>query len=133
MQTNSNITIYNRYRLTNNSEDRWQRTQVQNVAWEQTHARTQFDSADLATVFIPMARGTNYLAPRVWQALSTKTGKWTLQVGDVIVKGLVSDELSAALPLGILKAAHDDVLVITSVDTRDFGIASMQHWQVGAK
>lgn len=131
MLTNSNITIFNRYRVTN--VDTWQQVQISDVAWEQTHARSQFDSADLATVFIPMERGTNYLKPRVWQALTSKTGKWTLQVGDVIVKGLVSFSLSDALPLGALKAAYDDVLVITSVDTRDFGIASMQHWQVGAK
>ena len=131
MRTNADLTIYNRYLVAN--VETWQRTQVSDVAWEQTHARTQFDSADLATVFVPLARGANYLKPRVWQALSSKTGKWTLQVGDVIVKGLVSFDLSASLPLGKLKAAYDDVLVITAVDTYDYGSANMQHWRVGAK
>jgi len=131
MRTNSDITIYNRYRVLN--VDTWQRVQVSDVEWEQTHARSQFDSADLATVFIPLARGANYLQPRVWQALTNKTVKWTLQVGDVIVKGLVTFDLSVAFPLGVLKAAYDDVLVITSVDTYDYGSANLQHWRVGAK
>ena len=131
MRTNSDITIYNRYRVLN--VDTWQRVQVSDVEWEQTHARSQFDSADLATVFIPLVRGANYLQPRVWQALTNKTGKWTLQVGDVIVKGLVTFDLSVAFPLGVLEAAYDDVLVITSVDTYDYGSANLQHWRVGAK
>lgn len=131
MRTNSDITIYNCYRVAN--VDTWQRVQIYDVAWEQTHARSQYDSADLATVFIPIARGDDYIAPRAWQALADKTGKWTLQVDDVIVRGLVSFELSSILPLGKLKAAYDDVLVITGVDIYDYGSVGMQHWRVGAK
>ncbi len=131
MRTNSNITIWNKYRVAN--VDTWQQTQISDVAWEQRHARSQFDSDDLATVFIPLARGDDYLKPRVWQALSSKTGKWTLQVGDVIAKGLITFDLSASFPLGVLKAAYDDVLVITSVDTYDYGSASLQHFRIGAK
>jgi hypothetical protein len=131
MRTNSNITIWNKYRVAN--IDTWQQTQISDVAWEQRHARSQFDSDDLATVFVPLARGDDYLNPRVWQALSSKTGKWTLQVGDVIAKGLITFDLSASFPLGVLKAAYDDVLVITSVDTYDYGSASLQHFRIGAK
>ena len=131
MRTNSDITVFNKYRVAN--VDTWQQTQISDVAWEQRHARSQFDSDDLATVFVPLARGDDYLNPRVWQALSSKTGKWTLQVGDVIAKGLITFDLSASFPLGVLKAAYDDVLVITSVDTYDYGSASLQHFRIGAK
>lgn len=131
MRTNSDVTIFNRYRVSN--VDTWKRKQICDVAWEQRHARSQFDSADFATVFIPMARGADYLNPRLWQALPNKATNWTLQVGDVIVKGLITFTLSAAFPLGVLKAAYDDVLVITSVDTYDYGSANMQHYRVGAK
>lgn len=131
MRTNSDITVFNKYRVAN--IDTWQQTQISDVAWEQRHARSQFDSDDLATVFVPLARGDDYLNPRVWQALSSKTGKWTLQVGDVIAKGLITFDLSASFPLGVLKAAYDDVLVITSVDTYDYGSASLQHFRIGAK
>lgn len=133
MRTNTDITIWNKYRVAN--VDTWQQTQISDVAWEQRHARSQFDSDDLATVYIPLARGDDYLKPRVWQALSSKTGKWTLQVGDVIVKGLVSFTLSSSPPftLSALKTAYDDVLVITAVDTFDYGSASLQHFRIGAK
>jgi len=132
MRTNSDITIYNKYRVAN--VDTWQRVQVHDIAWEQRHARSSFDSDDLATVYIPMERGAAYLEPRAWQALVTKTGKWTIQVGDIVVKGLVSNTLtSGSYTLTNLKAAYDDVLVITAVDTYDYGSASLQHWRVGAK
>jgi hypothetical protein len=133
MRTNADITIFNKYRVAN--VDTWQQVQIEDAAWEQRHARSQYDSDDLATVFIPLSRGANYLKPRVWQALSSKTGKWTLQVGDVIVKGLVTFALSATPPftLSALKAAYDDVLVITAVDTFDYGSTNLQHHRIGAK
>ena len=133
MRTNSDITVFNKYRVAN--VDTWQQTQISDVAWEQRHARSQFDSDDLATVFIPLARGDDYLKPRVWQALSNKSANFTFQVGDVIVKGLVTFALSSSPPftLSALKAAYDDVLVITAVDTFDYGSVSLQHYRIGAK
>lgn len=131
MRTNSDITIYNKYRVAN--VDTYQRTQLLDVHWEQRHARSQFDSDDLASVFIPVARGMDYLEPRAWQLLSSKVGTWTLQVGDVIVKGLVDIDLTTTYTLSNLKAAYDDVLVVTSVDTYDYGSVIMRHWRVGAK
>jgi hypothetical protein len=132
MRTNSDVTIWNKYRVAN--IDTWQRVVVPDVAWEQRHARSQFDSDDLATVYIPMARDEDYLSPRVWQALSDKSSNWTIQVGDVIAKGSISQALTAGIyTLSNLKAAYDDVLVITAVDTYDYGSANMQHYRIGAK
>ena len=67
-----------------------------------------------------------------WQALTTKTGKWTLQDGDFMVKGLVTDEIGAGFTMTALKAKYDDVVMIKSVDTMDAGSSYMQHWQIGA-
>jgi hypothetical protein len=131
MRTNSPITIYNKYLVAR--VETFARVQIVNVAWEQRHARSQFDSADLATVYIPFARGTDYLKPHVWQALTDKSTNWTLQIGDVIVKGLINNELTNAFTLSSLKATYDDVLVITSVDTYDYGSFNMRHWAIGAK
>lgn len=132
LRTNTPITIYNKYRLAN--ADLYQRVQIDAVEWEQRHARSQFDSADLATIFILMSTATTgYLLPKAWQLLSSKVGYWTLQVDDVVVKGLIDTELTSAFTLSNLKNANDDVLVITYVDTNDFGSANMQHWEVGAK
>lgn len=130
MQTNADCTIYNKYLV--GRVETWQRVEIEDVHWEQRHAvRGDLNSPDVALVFIPFARGDDYLAPRVWQALPLKTSSWTLQIGDVIVKGLIDDELVAGtLTLSDLKRLYDDVLVIASVDTRDFGSSSMQHWEI---
>lgn len=132
MITESNATVYNKYLV--GRVDTWQRVEIEGVHWEQRHAREGNQDNDFTIVFIPFARGDDYLKPREWQALATKTGSWTLQIGDVIVKGLVDDELVVGtFTLSNLKAAYDDVLVIASVDTRDFGSASLQHWECTAR
>ena len=145
MKTNSSATLYNKYTDPTTRTERWQRTVLPAVMWENRKAANVLRTggqiaADQARIFIPSASGANYLDPIAWQALSTKTGKWTLQSGDVIVKGTVTDELhpavvsppSAAFTVSDLKAAHPDVLIISSIDTMDMGSANMNHWQVGA-
>ena len=134
MKTNSDLTIYNRVA---NSET-YQRTQIVGVVWENRKAANVLASggniaADQASIYIPLARGAAYLAPKAWQALVTKTGKWTLQNGDYIVKGLVTDTIGTGFTITALKAKYDDVLQITSVDTMDSGSPALQHWQLGAK
>lgn len=138
MRTNADLTVYNKYIDPVTRSEKYQRSQVREVAWENRKAANVRSSggqmeADQARVFIPFARGANYVKPNAWQALVTKTGKWTLQVGDVIVKGLVSDEIAGAFTITSLKAKYDDVLVVSSVDTMDMGSLSMQHWNVGLK
>jgi hypothetical protein len=114
--------------------EKYQRTQLSDVAWENRKQANVIASgllaADSATVYIPFVLGTDYLKPIAWQA--AKTGKWTLQIGDVIVKGTVTDEITGGFTMTNLKAKYDDVVVIKSVDTMDAGSLSMQHWQVGA-
>lgn len=132
MITETDCTIYNKYLV--GRVDTYQRVQISGVHWEQRHAREGNQDNDFTIVYIPFARGDDYLKPREWQALASKSGAWTLQIGDVIVKGLVSDELVAGtFTLSSLKAAYDDVLVISSVDTRDYGSSNMQHWEVTAR
>ena len=86
MIPNGHITIYNRYFVSR--VETYQRTVIKNVVWEATKAvsgrSTGVLASNVATVFIPMQRGADYLKPKAWQALVTKTGNWTLQEGDVI-------------------------------------------------
>lgn len=144
MRTNTALTLYNRY-LSSGAET-YQRTVISRAMWENRKARNVLATggnlrADQAAVYIPLSLGTAFLAPKAWQALVSKTGYWTLQPGDVIVKGTVTDEIHeavvgppavAAFRMSDLKAKYDDVLTITSVDTLDMGSASMQHWRLGA-
>jgi len=132
MLTNVDCTVYNKYLV--GRIETWQRVEIEATHWEQRHAREGNQDNDFTIVYIPFARGDDYLKPREWQALSDKSDNWTVQIGDAIVKGLVIDELVAGtFTLSNLKAKYDDVLVIASVDTRDYGSSNMQHWEVTAR
>lgn len=135
MISNCDITIYNKYIV--NRAEQWQRTVILQVAWESTKAiagqRFQ-QPANTVTIFIPFDRkATGYATPKQWQALTDKTGRWTLQEGDVIVRGSVDDEIVGDFTITSLRAAYDDVVSIASVDAMDLGSASMQHFEVGCK
>lgn len=132
MRTNCNITLYNKV-----SGETYQRTELHGVFWENRKGvnviKSGLTAADQASIYIPFYVDDGYQKPKSWQALATKTGKWTLQTGDYIVKGIVTDAISSTFTISNLKATYDDVLQITSVDTQDYGSPDLQHWQIGAK
>lgn len=140
MRTNADLTLYNKYVASN--KERFQRTELRGVMWENRKGRNLVASggnvaADQAAIYIPMTL-EGFLAPREWQAFEGESGDeealpWTLQVGDLVVKGLVEDEITPEFSVSQLKAKYNDVLQVTSVDTMDAGSPSIQHWQVGAK
>lgn len=143
MKTECNCTIYNKHIVA--GKEKYQRTQIISAVgysthWENRKAANTLASggniaADQAYLYIPFIVVTNYLAPKAWQALLDKTVKWTLQIGDYIVKGLVSDEITDTSPvftITMLKAKYDNVLQIKSVDSMDYGSPYMQHWKIGA-
>ena len=136
MITNADLTIYNKYYNPTTKVEVYQRTQIVGVVWENRKAanviKSGLISADQAAIYIPMARGANYLQPIAWQALVSKVGKWTLQIGDFVVKGIVTDTVDGSFTISDLKAKYNNVLSIKSVDTMDRGNARMKHWQVGA-
>lgn len=133
MIPNGHITIYNRY--FDNRAEKYQRTVIRDVVWQATKAvsgrSTGVLASNVATVFIPMARGTDYLKPKAWQL--ARSGKWTLQEGDVIVRGEATDNITTEYTLTSLRAEYEDVVTITSIDAMDQGSANVQHWQVGCK
>ena len=135
MIPNGHITIYNRYFVSR--VETYQRTVIKNVVWQATKAvsgrSTGVLASNVATVFIPMARGAAYVKPKAWQALTDKSDNWTLQEGDVIVRGAIADEITTEYKLSDLRAAYDDVVTITSIDAMDQGSPNVQHWQVGCK
>jgi hypothetical protein len=131
MNTNTAATLYNKV-----SGETYQRTPIIACQWENRKAANVIKSgliaADSVAIYIPLSVSANYVKPKAWLALTTKTGKWTLQIGDFIVKGLVADEIAGSFTISSLKAKYDDVVKITSVDTMDQGSASMRHFQCGA-
>ena len=136
MITNADCTIYNKY-LQSGSE-KYQRTVIYDVTWENRKAANVLASggniaANAARVFILFERGADYLKPKAWLALVSKTGKWTLAEGDIVVKGVVTDEITGGFTITNLKAKYDDCFTVASVDTMDIDSECMWHWNVGLK
>lgn len=129
MRTNTDITIFNRY--IENRDTKYKKAYILNVHWEDSKGVNVINSglitADATKIYIPFSSISNYVKPSEFK--QTKTGI-TLQAEDIVVKGIVEDEFTT---VKALEEKHDDVRVITSVDTRDFGSKRMQHWEVGAK
>lgn len=138
MQTNTKVTLYNRYYDPNTGTEIYQRTLINAVMWEDRKATNILASggnlaADQAIIFIPTLLDHNYLTPIVWLALVDKSGNWTLQEDDIIVKGTLADTISASNTPSAVAKANDNVLRISTIDTFDMGSRNMRHWKVGAK
>jgi hypothetical protein len=117
MRTNADITIYHKAIVS--GAESWTSQQVKAVEWENRKAANVIASglmeADSATVYIPFQRG-----------------EINANIGDYLVKGLVTDTISSAFTITALKAKYPDVVCIRSVDPKDFGSLIMRHWQIGA-
>lgn len=138
MNTNTALTIYNKYYDTSTKTEKYQRFLLSAVEWEDRKDSNVLASggdkaANQATIYIPLSVGAAYKKPKPWLALADKTANFTLQIADLVVKGNVADELSASFTPSDLLNKYDDVLRITSVDTFDMGSLNMRHWKVGAK
>lgn len=128
------VTVYNKY--VDEGVEKWQRTVLSGVFWDAVKGavarRTGVQSADSMQIIIPLsvtASRASYLPPKAWAACTDKSGFWTLRSGDIVVRGAVAREISrSSKELRDL----DDVLAITSADTKRFG-GGMAHWEVSGK
>lgn len=137
MQTNADLTLYNR--IPGPDGDLWQRTTITGVNWQDGKkveiGDTGLISADLTTIFIPVQSTSGYLKPNEFLRVEEKDKHFTLQNGDLVVRGLVDFELTGKRGQDekTLRKQYDDVMTIVSVDTNDFGSPHMQHWEVAAR
>lgn len=118
MLTNTALTLYQMSVISN--QEVWTRTVIKAVHWENRKAANVIASgllqADSVSVWVPL-----------------KGLQATFKVGDVIVKGEVSYEITdASFTMADLEAAEDNVVRITSVDTYDYGSLARQHIRLGA-
>lgn len=139
MKTNCALTLYNKYYDANTKKNVYHRKTIPAAMWENRKARNVLATGgniavDQATIYIPVKENIDsFLSPKNWQGLTDKSENWTLQRGDLVVKGQISDEVNDEFPPTKLKAKYDDVLEISTIDTMDMGSQNMRHWQVGAK
>lgn len=134
MITNADVTLYNRWYDRSIRDDRWLRTQITGVCWYGGQAVTVSDNGLLTassyTVRIPLESAPTarrYAGPGEYANATAEAqdGLWTLQAGDIVVRGLVDD---MAPPKASDKAPH---FVITAVNDNRRG--GLPHWKVTGK
>ncbi len=136
MRTNADITIYNRYFDKATRLDKYQRTILYGVFWDERKAVNRLQSglegADKVTIIIPFTVATDkkYAPPKEFEKLEDKAGYFTLQEGDRVIKGAIDFEITGKV--SDLDKEYEAFTII-SVDTKDFGSFHMRHWEVGAK
>src|SRR5699024_5010091 len=136
MHTNTDITIYNKYFDKETRTDKYQRTVIQDVFWEERKAynrlKSGLESADKVFVLIPLADISNrqYITRNAFRKVGSKENYFTLAEEDKIVRGEIYFEIEGKL--SDLDKKYE-AFTITSVDTHDYGSYYMRHWEVGAK
>lgn len=119
MNYNADLTIYHKVVNASTRSETWTREQVRSVVWEDRKAANVLKSgnleADRVAVYIPLVREPASLA-----------------VGDVIVRGLVEDEIGPSFTITALKAKYPNTATVRSIDRMDRGSLALRHLQVGA-
>ena len=100
--------------------------------------------ASYTKIFIPFAveakntdgEPVTYLPPRQYAKSQEPEKHWTLQAdGEEAGRSsfFVRGEIPQAVSLAEEREAYDNVIIVTSVSTRDYGQAGMQHWEVSSR
>lgn len=139
MITNADITLYNKVYDRDAGASMYYRTVLKGVNWQNKTAIQPTDkgmvSADVAEIYIPFAVETEkqFRKPKNFVQETEKTGFFTIEAGDLVIRGTVENELTSAKDEERLKNAYDDVRTIAVVETNDNGSSEMQHWKVTAE
>lgn len=136
MLTNADMTIYNRKANPTTKKMEYVRTVIKGVWW---HTKLEVStalsgmggglkSADVLTARIPMDGRAGYLPPDEYAALTwgDHTGKWTVENGDIVVKGEISTDITRPAELG---AMHLQMFQVVSHSENFFG--GNQHIRIG--
>ena len=133
MYTNADVTIYNRYLDITTRLDKYRRTVVKNVFFDEKKAsnrlKSGLESAAHVLLLIPFdyTSKAKFVSEKEFKGLDNT---FTLKTGDKVIKGNIEYEIDR-------KPSELDELyetfTITSVDSKNFGSSHMRHWEVGAK
>ena len=134
MMTNADLTIYN---VKANKETRppeYHRTQLKGVHWY-TDQKVELDnkglhSADIYKIRIPadvQSGGKRYVTPTEYQSMIDVADVWTIQNGDIFVRGLVDTDISKASDV-LQKYPDSSGKVMSWADNRQ---GSLPHWRIG--
>lgn len=134
MMYKDTITVYNKVYDKDKGVDKYRRTVIENVHFEERKGanvvKSGLEQSDSVLICIPYTSpATIYIGPKGFEMAENKTEFFTLKSGDIVCRGEVDIEITSLKEFG--KA--QEYYTITSVDFYGFGSAKMQHWEVGAK
>lgn len=127
------ITLYNHQIDANTGDDVYNATTIAGVSWyfhDAASPQTKgMKDADGCTVRIPITATTDkaYLPP-VEYATADPASAYTLQPGDIIVRG-IGPTGDGVRPAEIISAGHEHITVTSVTDNRGTGRQS-PHWKV---
>jgi hypothetical protein len=126
------ITIYSN--LKSGRQSSWTATQIHGCSWHGKQGATVGDgglqNADQYAVRVPESRMQGYIGPDSFNALQQQPeGAWTVQLGDVIVRGLVSDKVANGI--SEITGKYTDCFTVTGVYDNRRGM--LRHLRIEGK
>lgn len=133
MYTNADCTVYNRHLDQEKRRDTWTRTQIHGVFWNSVHAQQHSSKGDISdssvTVYIPAdACDKPYRPPKDYA--SDPSGAYTLAPGDLIIRGLIAEDMDDNTTVSALLQKYDDAYTILSCKDNRYGSKDLQHFCV---
>lgn len=134
MITNADITLYNHKMNKNTHFDDWQRTVIRGVHFYEDNKISVGDkglnSAKLCKIRIPEDAECerNYIQEDEYFAAADVSQYWTLQDGDIVVRGVCNIEIEKPADL---KNQHVKYYKINSWSDNRFG--GQPHWRIGGE
>lgn len=143
MITNADITLYNKYFDKADKCTKYKRSYLIGVNYRISDGVSSLstqkgtnDSNEII-IYIPFSvngESKEYLRPKAYEALTheEKNNYYTLNDGDVIVKGIIDFEITCEKNSNLksLQELYDDVSTVKNVKTYDCGSDYMKHWKV---
>lgn len=138
MLTNADCTVFNRTLDKSTRMDVWYRTYIRGVYWESSKAakreRTNGITADSALfAAIPKdaeAEGKSFLPPNEYKSASPETA-FTFAPEDIIVKGIIPENIGENFSIADLNRKYSDVYIIT--ECKDLRFGGLPHIEVSGK
>lgn len=137
---NQTITIYNCLRGGDNSrsmKDVWKRTVIGSCFYKNVMGRVDSDkSSEMRNVYtVRIPEDEHYRPYHEWAALpdGEMEGYFTCSVGDIIVRGVCSDEITGASPhtaSELLKRYKPDAFKVTAFSDNTGHVAG-KHYRIG--
>jgi len=139
MITNGSLTVYNKYIDTNSVEQYFGTILPGSIFWGPRGTnitKSGLIAANTFSVIIPSGYLANYLEFIAWQALAlvSKPGNWTIQEGDFMVQGAVTDVIiPGTFSITQLKAKYPEVGQVISYDVMTQGNLNMRYCRAWLK